>query len=171
MFEDTNRFDTSIIFFLFRCHYCENISVYNCYNCNNFLCWDCPREHKEENNYQRHVLKSLSEGFRLNETAIVVDDSIKDIVCLHNGEVVAAFYKTVVTFSVSGQQINVIELEKGPWKMDVMDTNTVAVLLDNKSVAIVDFQQTRVKYIRDIAIQCTIGSFLYTENQFYVGDG
>lgn len=171
--EDTNRFYTSIIyfFFWFRCNYCENISVYSCYSCNTFLCIDCPKVHNEKNNYQRHALKSLSEGFRLNDTSIVEDDSIKDILCLHSGEVVAAFNKTVVTFSVSGQQINVIELEKGPWRMDVIDTNTVAVLLNNNSVAIVDFQQTRVKYIRDIEIKCTKGSFLYTENQFYVGDG
>ncbi|CAG2199071.1 unnamed protein product [Mytilus edulis] len=75
-----------------------------------------------------------------------------------------------MTFSVSGKQKHDIQLENRQRMMDVVDKNTVAVLLSNNSVAIVDIQQNNVQYIRNIAIPYGSGTSIYIENQFYVDD-
>ncbi|CAG2188079.1 unnamed protein product [Mytilus edulis] len=54
--------------------------------------------------------------------------------------------------------------------MDVVDKNTVSVLMKNDSVAIVDIQQNHVQYIRNNAIPNSSNAFIYIENEFYISD-
>ncbi|CAC5390359.1 unnamed protein product [Mytilus coruscus] len=164
-----------------KCNFCKNMSLYKCYDCKYFLCKDCSRKHNDENKYQSHLMQLISDSFILNCKFSVEDDIhgerlISDIKCLPNGEIVLVVKSNqVITFSVSGKQRHVIQLEEHSSVMDVVDKNTVAVLLEKKrnvnySVAIVDIQQIHVQYIRDIAVKCCLGSFIYVENQLYVSD-
>ncbi|CAC5373147.1 unnamed protein product [Mytilus coruscus] len=112
--------------------------------------------------------------FSVNESS--TDRFISDSECLPNGLVIVACYNLlgtqfeVMAFSVIGEKTHVMRLEKYPKRMVVVDQNTVAVFLINNSVAIVDIQQNHVKYLRDIAKNQSLGSFICIENQFYVGD-
>ncbi|CAG2236408.1 unnamed protein product [Mytilus edulis] len=157
-----------------KCNSCKNMSVYKCYDCNKLLCRDCSRKHDNEENYQRHVIQLISDSFILNckfrVTRNIHNDTINDLKCLPNGELIVsiAIEKTVKTFSAIGIQRHNIHLEYNPLKMIVVDKNTVAVIFINRSLAIVDMQQNHVQNIRNIA---SSRAFIYIENEFYMCDG
>ncbi|VDI72376.1 Hypothetical predicted protein [Mytilus galloprovincialis] len=150
------------------------MSVYNCYDCNTVLCKDCSRKHKDENKNQRHLMQLISNSFILNfkfrATLFSYHKSISDIKYLPNGELIVLIARenAVKTFSVTGIQRHNIRLEDNPLKMTVVDKNTVAVLLINRSLAIVDIQQNHVQYIRDIAIPYSSDTLIYIKNEFYI---
>ncbi|XP_071149137.1 uncharacterized protein [Mytilus edulis] len=160
-----------------RCNYCKNMSVHKCYDCNQVLCEDCLRRH--ESMYQSHSMQPISDSFILNCIFPLEDVNhgnrlITDIKCLPDGEVVAAVENKDLTelmvFSISGKRRHVIQLDKIPRTIDVVDKNTVSVLIENDSVAIVDIQQNHVQYIWDFAIPYSSDAFIYIENEFYIGD-
>ncbi|CAC5410851.1 unnamed protein product [Mytilus coruscus] len=132
------------------------MSVYKSYECNKSLCKDCSRKHNDKNKYQSHLMQLISDSFILNCKFSLEDDFlseriISDIKCLPNGKVIVAVYekREVMTFSVSGKQRRVIQLEYSPKLIDVVDKHTVAVLLIANIVTIIDIQQNHVQYIRD----------------------
>ncbi|CAG2227946.1 unnamed protein product [Mytilus edulis] len=156
------------------------MSVYKCYDCNQVLCRDCSRKHGNTEKYSTHLMQLISDSFILNFKFSLEDDVyglqfINDIKCLPDGEVVAAVYNKgkleLLVFSISGKQRHVIQLDNIPRKMDVVDKNTVAVLLEKDIVAIIDIQQNHVQYIRNIAMPYGLGtSFIYIENEFYIDE-
>ncbi|CAG2188076.1 unnamed protein product [Mytilus edulis] len=74
--------------------------------------------------------------------------------------------------SSCGKRRHVIQLDNIPRKMDVVDKNTVAVLLKGDIVAIIDIQQNHVQYIHTIAMSSYMSgtSFIYIENELYIGN-
>ncbi|CAG2235183.1 unnamed protein product [Mytilus edulis] len=163
-----------------KCNYCKHMSVYKCYDCNQVLCRDCSRKHGNAEKYSTHLMQLISDSFILN-CKFYLDDDVygrkftNDIICLPDGEVVAAVYNykgipALLVFSISGKQRHVIQLDNIPRKMDVVDKNTVAVLLDKHIVAIIDIQQNHVQYIRNIRMPNGLGtSFIYIENELNIG--
>ncbi|CAG2191118.1 unnamed protein product [Mytilus edulis] len=155
------------------------MSVYKCYDCNQVLCRDCSRKHGNTEKYSTHLMQLISDSFILNCKFPLEDDIygirfISDIKCLPDGEVVAAVYNKgkleLLVFSISGKRRHVIQLDNIPRKMDVVDKNTVAVLLEKDIVAIIDIQQNHVQYIRNIAIPYSSDTLIYIENEFYISD-
>ncbi|CAG2211849.1 unnamed protein product [Mytilus edulis] len=153
------------------------MSMYKCYDCNQVLCEDCSRRH--ESMYQRHSMQPISDSFILNCIFPLEDVNhgnrlIRDIKCLPDGEVVAAVNNKgipeLLVFSISGKRRHVIQLDKTPYAMSVVDKNTVSVLIGNDSVAIVDIQQNHVQYIRNNAIPNSSNTFIYIENEFYISN-
>ncbi|CAG2239839.1 unnamed protein product [Mytilus edulis] len=144
-----------------------------------FLCDDCSRRHCYDIKYQRHSMQPISDSFILNCKLPLGDGiyGIQDIICLPDGEVVAAVYNNkdipeLLVFSISGKRRHVIQLDKIPRKVDVVDKNTVAVLFDGNIVAIIDIQQNHVQYIRHILMFYGSGtSLIYIENELYLGYG
>ncbi|CAG2185895.1 unnamed protein product [Mytilus edulis] len=154
------------------------MSVYKCYDCNQVLCRDCSRKHGNMGKYSKHLMQLISDSFILNckfylEDNIYGSRLIRDIKCLPDGEVVVTVYNEgspeLLVFSISGKRRHQIHLDNIPRTMDVVDKNTVSVLMKNDSVAIVDIQQNHVQYIRNSVMPYSSGTFMYIENEFYIG--
>lgn len=176
------HFKPAFIFYLFRCNFCANISVYTCYDCNIDLCQNCAGQHREKS--KCHCMQlirdsyTLNSHFRVNEKENCLSDirEITYIKCLPNGLIIVIVHESytkseIMTFNVNGNLKLVIPLDEFVTGMDVVDKNTVAVSLKHIKFAIVDIKLNQVQYI-DVSytMQYRLGSCIYIENKLYIGD-
>ncbi|VDI26335.1 Hypothetical predicted protein [Mytilus galloprovincialis] len=151
------------------------MSVYKCYDCKKVLCKDCSTKHNDDTKLHHHLMQLMSDKFILNckfslKEFVTCKRTLTDIEYLPSGLLIVAverFPSELQICSVSGKQKHAIYLNNYPRKIDVVDKNTVAVSLTNKSIAIVDIQQ---HHICGTAINLIQDSFIYIENQFYVAN-
>lgn len=136
------------------------------------------RKHDAENKDQIYSVHHINNCFILNNTFSVENSrSLRlDLTCLRNGLLVIdanneskSEFK-VMTFSVKGKPKHAISVDQWANKIAEVDINTVALSLRSHflHVAIVDIQQSYVRYIRNENIPNNSNSiFMFKHNRLY----
>lgn len=174
--------ETGTYISFFRCYHCANTSVFTCFECTQLLCTDCSREHDDNVSHSTHSVQPITDGYILNYKFSLEEklSYISDMICLLNGCLVATMYvmhgneKKIMTFLVNGKQQQSISLDEDPFRIAVIDKNTVLLTLKktsiNPSVALYDIQQRQIiEYVNnEIVGKDPHSPFIYIENQLFV---
>lgn len=151
--------------------------VYRCYECRHVLCGECFLKHDELSNTKHHTFQSTNNEMLLSNR-FEVSDLIVDMKALPGGLLVFALRNSewLLTYSFSDNQQYEISLSRLPCSIEIVDKNTVVVLLANPydkfySIKIIDIRQSQVIQHVDMTFDLPFYLFcpmFFTHDQLYI---